>query len=219
MSAAEFHQVPFLLSGSAPLRVSLKLQRTVVVAQHKQSDAGDSIRVQVNEDDPDWDYASRLLVEVRTRRGKILWSHDFGLNLSSPQGNTVAVSYQPKTHLLLLTYAGYKGDDDQKLLVVSAGRQPLSVREYSDTQRDILPFLKRQKDFPDGCRYSIHPVGLTSHGVEFECLPLQKPTVTSVHPFDPDEPDYLVAATVATKGKMVPTKVKTTRGSVHKVWP
>ena len=206
--AGEGRKVPFALPGEPPFCVSVLLTGAVVLAAHDQTGDGDAIRVRVDENAPDSDYASRLPVEVSDLQGRVLWSHDFGLNLSAPQGNTVTVAYQPATRLLLVTYEGYKWDHGHVLLAVGAGRRPRAVREYRSADRDILPRLRRREDFPDDCRYWIYPRRLVPGGVVFECIPLQKPEHEAVHPFAQEEPWYEVTAKVGSGGKMLPVAVK-----------
>ncbi len=151
-----------------------------------------------------------MRVEVSDFGGHTLWSHDFGFNLSASGGNEIEVCYQPNAHLLLVHYQGCKWDHAHQLLFVDPDHEPLSVSEYSAAEQDILPLLKRQKDFDADYNYWIYPLRFTGQGVEFECIPLQNPERQAVHPFAQEQHWYLVTATVDAKRKIVPVDVKAT---------
>lgn len=201
---AEPHKIPFSLAESLPFTVSLVLPESVSVAAHEKKESGDSIRARIGDSSPG------MFVEVSGPKGDILWSHDFGSNLSAPEGNTITVSYQHKSRILLVHYQGYKWDHDHKLLFIEPDHQPLSIREYSTAEKDILPLLKRQKDFAADYHYWIYPLRFTDRGVEFECVPRQKPERQTAHPFAQDQKWYLVTATVNQKRRIIPTDVKAT---------
>jgi hypothetical protein len=185
--------------------VSLVLPESGTVGAHKQTETGDSIHARIGDTG-----ATGLLVEIRDSAGKILWSHDFGFNDSAPEGCEVEVAYQPTSQLLLVHYQGYKWDHAHKLLFIEPKHTPPAVREYSTQDKDILPLLKRQKDFGSDYDYWIYPLRFTHRGVQFECIPIQKPERQSVHPFAQDQQWYLVTTTVDPKRKIVPTDVKAT---------
>ena len=203
-ATAEPHKVPFSLPESLPFTVSLVLPKSVSIAAHEKTEGGDSIRAFIGDSDPG------MLVEVSGPKGNTLWSHDFGSNLSAPEGNTITVSYQSKSRLLLVHYQGYKWDHAHKLLFIEPDHQPPSVREYSTAEKDILPLLKRQKDFAADYKYWIYPLRFTERGIEFECIPSQKPERQAAHPFAQDQQWYLVTATVDAKRKIITTDVKAT---------
>lgn len=202
-ATAESHKVPFALPEPLPFTVSLVLPESVSVAAHEMTDSGDSIRARIGDSSPG------MFVEVSDHKGNTLWSHDFGSNLSAPEGNTITVSYQHKSRLLLVHYQGYKWDHAHTLLFIEPDHQPPSVLEYSTAEKDILPLLKRQKDFAGDYHYWIYPLRFTDRGVEFECIPSQKPDRQAAHPLAQDQQWYLVTATVDSKRKIIPTDVKT----------
>jgi hypothetical protein len=204
-ATAATHKVVFSLPESLPFTVSLVLPESVSVAAHKKTDSGDSIHARIGDSE-----GAGMLVEVSDSRGNTLWSHDFGSNLSAPEGNEIEVSYQPNSRLLLVHYQGYKWDHAHKLLFVDPDHKPPSVREYSTAEKDILPLLKRQKDFASDYNYWIYPIRFTERGMEFECIPIQKPERQAAHPFAQDQQWYLVTATVDAKRKIIPTDVKAT---------
>ena len=142
-------------------------------------------------------------------KGKTLWSHDFGSNLSAPEGCKIELVCHPKLPLILVHYSGYKWDHDHKLLFIGNAKAP-SVHEYSDAEGDILRYLRRQKDFPADFRYLIYPLRFIEQGVEFECIPLQKPERQSAHPFAQEEPWYHVTTTINSSQKITPIDATTT---------
>ena len=206
-ATAATNRIPFQVPNSAPFTVSLVLPATGNLASHKKTESGDCIYAHL----PEGKKGAGLIVEITDSKGRSLWSHDFGFNDSSPEGCGIEVSYDPTSRLLLLHYAGYKADQAHKLLFVEPGRNSPAVREYKNAQEDILPFLKRQKDFPSDYNYVIYPLRFAERGVEFECIPIQKPERQAAHPFAQDQHWYLVTATINANRKLIPTDVKPTQ--------
>ena len=206
VATAAPHIVPFSLPALLPFTVSLVLPESASVAAHEPTEGGDSIRARLG------DSTAGMLVEVGSpKNGNTIWHHHFGSNLSASGGNTITVSYQPKSRLLLVHYEGYKWDHAHKLLFIEPDQQPPSVREYLTAEKDILPVLKRQKAFAAGYSYWIYPRRFSERGIEFECIPAQKPERQLAHPFAQDQQWYLVTAIVDAQRKVVAADIKATR--------
>jgi len=201
--AAEPNKMRFELPKSLPLTVSLVLPKSGAVVAHEKTADGDKIRAQIPDDEN-----AGMLVEISDSKEQRRWRYDFGFNSSRSDGCEIEVSYQPALRLLLVHYYGYKWDHEHKLLFVETGESSPVIREYDAAQKDILPVLKRRKDFPQGFEYSIRPYRFTERGIEFSCIPLQLPERQSVHPFAQDEPWYVVSTTVGPDRKVKPIATK-----------
>lgn len=200
---AEPIKVRFALPESLPLVVSLVLPEEGSVTLHQKTEHGDSIQAVVG-----YKGEPGMVVEISDLKGRKLWSHDFGFNLSAPQGCTVEVGYNPASRLLLAHYRGYKFDHHHKLLFVEMDGGSPTVREYSTAQRDILPLLKRQAGFASDYKYSISPIVSVGHRVEFECIPSRKPESPGSSPFAQDKNWYRVIATIDVNRTIRPVEVK-----------
>jgi hypothetical protein len=206
-SGAVPYKVPFSLPDSPPLTVALVLPAAKCLVAHYQTERGDLIQARVGGDD-----GPGMLVEVRDEQGRKLWSHDFGYNLSASEGNRVEVSYSAALRLLLVEYSGYKWDHQHKLLFVVPGKTQWAVREYRTADADLLPFLRRQKGFAADHEYFIYPCRLVERGVEFECVPLQKPERGFAHPFAQHQTWFSVTTTIGAKRKIVPVSAAVSHG-------
>lgn len=189
---------------SMPFSVSLLLPETGSVVLRTKEAAGETVSARI-EDDRE---GKGLTVEVADKSGRRLWSHDFGYNMSAPEGCQITVHYESGMKLLLVSYGGYKWDHDHRLVLIDESRQNQPVREYSSADADILPALKKEKDFPAGYNYWIYPLSVEKGRLTFECIPIEKPELERVHPFAQDQPWYVVTGTINDQGRFVPAIVK-----------
>ena len=150
-----------------------------------------------------------LMVEIRDHANKSLWKHDYGYNLSAQPGCKIAVAIHPSLPILLIHYHGYKWDHEHTLLFLDSRPGPLQVRPYATQDQDVLPALKASKNYSADFNYLIQAQSLTKDGVIFECIPIEKPEVQSVHPFHQDHSRWFrVTTAINARFQITPTEVR-----------
>jgi hypothetical protein len=128
-----------------------------------------------------------MMVQARSMSGKVLWSHDFGYNASSP--NQVSVESSPTLNAAIVHYSGYKWDHAHVLLLVTPGKgatEAPKVTAYDPSA--LLTELKRHRQFKKGTEYLIQPSGIEKDLVKFECIPLAG--ADAPHPFLQDHSQW-----------------------------
>jgi hypothetical protein len=204
LKALEPVSIPFEAPKSIPLKVSLIIPpNQAPIVTHNKTDAKETITAKLNDLGD-----TGLQVEIKDSKGKQLWLHDFGYNLSASQGCQVNIRWHKSLPLILIHYEGYKWDHGHKLLFIKETDGAFRVGEFADAKETILGFLRKQKGYKSEYKYWIYPSDFDGDEVLFECIP--QAIKSNAHPFAQDIQWYQIKAAIDSKFRITPNIAKAT---------
>ncbi|MAS96830.1 MAG: hypothetical protein CMO55_26870 [Verrucomicrobiales bacterium] len=198
--------IPFSQPKEFPLsfRLSIPKEDSVIVS-HTKENRTDTITVRLIDD-----RAGGLAVEALNADAERVWLHDFGYNLSATNGCSVSITFHPTVSAVIISYRGYKWDHAHKLFFAKKEGAAHVLSECSTKAPEIASFLEKQEGYSSKHKYRISPYKFENNRVVFECIPLELPERSSVHPFAQDVPSFHVTASISPDFEIVPIEIKKT---------
>ncbi|GAA5497496.1 hypothetical protein Rhal01_03692 [Rubritalea halochordaticola] len=204
--AEDFHYTSFDLKKDLPVTARLKLPAKVSkIHKHDKTENKDTITASISDD-----RLGTMVVEILDQQKQLLWSGDFGYNLSATPGCSISIECHPSQPYLIIQYYGYKWDHRSLLLKLETQGETTKVLAHNKLANDILTYLKKQPGYSPKHQYTISPRTFTEKGLTLECIPLELPETKLPHPLAQGERWFTVTAKIEKDFTLTPTESKIT---------